>query len=307
MGQFTLGYSCWVLEIWGWAAGYVPPHAETLLSVISAAAPSPGAAPVGTSSSGAQSSWLWQFSTGPALGGVLALAAAVLAFIRLGHQVAEVRRGNNETARRNIEDQWWDTLKWTYAEAKESQAKDSTFRTVAAVNILDSLNQDHDQLTHQQQRAVRSILDIFGESKKPEVQDAVASIYGSFGRMSPFEYEQAVIGMFYGLTIPGVQMRVQVGKMDGEADLYIASNRGMVAVEIKSGDSPVGVAAAAQLLGMVNSADVPGLLITQGGITQLGQEFLENSLAPVSALQWQPGMSTEEVRNALADLLQVGS
>ncbi|MCC3302166.1 hypothetical protein [Arthrobacter sp. zg-Y895] len=120
------------------------------------------------------------------------MAAAILAFIRLGHQVDETRRGNDEIARKNGEDQWWDTLKWTYTEAKESQAKDSTFRTVAAARTLDSLNQDRGNLTVQQQRAVESILDMFGESKEPEVEDAVAPIYRSLGRIAPRELDHAV-------------------------------------------------------------------------------------------------------------------
>lgn len=219
--------------------------------------------------------------------------------------MAETKRGNNETARKNNEDQWWDTLKWTYAEAKESQATDSTFRTVAAVNILDSLNQDHDQLTPQQQRAVRSILDIFGESKKPEVRDAVAPIYGSFGATSPFEYEQAVIGMLHGLNLPGVTVRPAVLGVDGGADAYLESDSALVGVEIKSGNSPAGSAAALQLLHMVTAKGTPGLLITRTGITRAGQELLETSLAPVFAKQWQPGMATEEIRDALTDLLSV--
>lgn len=157
-----------------------------------------------------QSSWLWEFTTGPALGGVLALAAAVLAFIRLGHQVDEARRGNDEIARKNGEDRWWDTLMWTYTEAKESQAKGSTFRTVAAARILDSLNQDRGNLTVLQERAIESILDMFGESKEPEVEKAVEPIYRSLGRISPSELDHNV---FEAIGKMGLTATLEHGKV----------------------------------------------------------------------------------------------
>ena len=250
-------------------------------------------------------SWWWQFSTNPALGGVLALVAAILAFIRIGHQVAESKRGNNEIARKNSEDQWWDTLKWTYAEAKESDAKNATFRTVAAVRILSSLNQNPDHLTVQPQRAVESILDIFGSSDLPEVQDAVAPIYQS-RHESGFAFEDAVKKMLTTLNLDGAKIQ-RAGSHDMGFDFLIKSAQATVFIEAKAGQSTVGATAANQLLRTMARSQDPkntaGLLISQAGLTQLGSEIIEGAPVRVKAMRWEPGMSTGEVEEVLTHLL----
>lgn len=176
-------------------------------------------------------SWWWQFSTGPALGGFLALIAAVLAFIRIGHQFDESKRGNTEIARKNSEDQWWDTLKWT-TEAKESDTKDAAFRTVAAVRIPSSLNQRPDELTVQQQRAVESILDIFGSSDVPEVQDAVAPIYQALRHNYSVKSEDDVLKMLANLNLDGVKGQ-HTGSYDMGFDFLIQSAQTAVFIEAR--------------------------------------------------------------------------
>lgn len=150
--------------------------------------------------------WAHDFTTGAPMAGLFAVGASFVALHGINKQVRETRKANalseqavrntelahQETAKKNREDQWWDTLKWTYTEAKESELSKSTFRTVAAAKILDSLNQGRENLTVQQQRAVDSILDMFGESKEPEVQEAVAPIYRSVGRKAPNELRKEV-------------------------------------------------------------------------------------------------------------------
>ena len=296
-----------MFEFWGWMAAGLMRHSETVLAIALTTATSPAVEQTATPADNPQSSWLWQFSTGPALGGVLALAAAVLAFIRLGHQVAETKRGNDETARKNGEERWWDTLKWTYAEAKESQVKDSAFRTVAAVRILDSLNQDHDKLSVQQQRAVKSILDMFGESEESEVQEAVAPIYNSFGRMSPRQYEDAVMMMLAGLNPAGAKVQHADGFVDRE-DIIVQTAQDTVGVLVKAGDSPAGAREANDLLRVVDdsspSGATAGLLVSQAGMTQIGHEILQGSLKRVAVVRWQPGMSTGEVEDIMTNLLR---
>lgn len=88
--------------------------------------------------------------------------------------MAESKRDNDiasdanlETARKNAEERWWDTLKWVYTEAQVSttgtppENETSTFRSVAALQILASFKDDTDiKLNLRQERAVSSILTI---------------------------------------------------------------------------------------------------------------------------------------------------
>jgi hypothetical protein len=300
-----------VIESWAWVSTKLIPHAKSLHFALATPIPTPSPLQTIAAAANPGSSWLWQFSTGPALGGVLALVAAILAFIRIGHQVEETKRSNNEIARKNSEERWWDTLKWTYTEAKESEAKggkDATFRTVAAVGILDSLNQSPDDLTDQQRRAVESILNIFGSSKAPEVQDAIAPIYQSLRNESGVAaYEDEVMRMLATLNLSGVTVMRNAVTQGAEFDFLIQSAQRDLVIDVKAGKSPVGVTAVNQLLRAIARSPEPkktaGILLSRGPITAIAEEILEGSLAPAKAIRWQPGVNTPEVQNTLIRLL----
>lgn len=307
----TASINC-VIELWGWVSSDLAPHIETVYSAISTPTPTPTPAELGIGADDPQKSWWWQFSTGPALGGVLALVAAGLAFWRVGHQIqesargnaetargnAETARGNTETARKNVEERWWDTLKWTYTEAKESEATGGAFQAVAAVRILDSLNQDRDKLTVQQQRAVESILDIFGQSNTPEVQDAVAPIYTSMGRQSPHDYENAVGTMLLELE-SGVRIVRQNGGMDRGVDFDLRRGKNLLLIQTKSGGRSVGPKVVKGLHDAIEGSKDPkntaGLLITDALVSPVALKALHDANHRAAVVQWEPGMPTDDV------------
>lgn len=291
-----------MIELWGWVSSDLAPHIETVYFAISTPTPTPTPGDLGAGADDPQKSWWWQFSTGPALGGVLALGAAVLAFWRVGHQIKESARGNAETARKNVEERWWDTLKWTYTEAKESEATGGAFQAVAAVRILDSLNQDRDKLTVQQQRAVESILDIFGQSNTPEVQDAVAPIYTSLGRISPYDYENAVRTMLLGLE-NGVRIVRQSGDTDRGVDFDFRRGKKLVLIQTKSAGSPLSPKIVRGLHDAIEGSHDPkntaGLLITNAPVSSIALKMLQDAKYRAAIVRWEPGMSADKVADHL--------
>lgn len=148
----------------------------------------------------------WEALTGPPAASALAVIAALIAYTGIKKQVAESKRDNDiasdanlETARKNAEERWWDTLKWVYTEAQVSttgtppENETSTFTSVAALQILASLKDDTDiKLNLRQERAVLSILTIFEGSQDPKVQNAAAPIRRSFGDLTDRAYQNAV-------------------------------------------------------------------------------------------------------------------
>lgn len=288
--------------MWGWLANEFMPQMHSLLAHLPATSTAPPADQAPSASDSSQDSWWWQFSTGPALGGVLALAAAILAFVRLGHQVAETRRGNDLTARKNSDDQWWDTLKWTYTEAKDSQSEGSTFRTVAAARILDSLNHNHDQLTVQQQRAVESILDMFAESNEPEVQEAVAPIYQSFGRISVSKLEEDVFATIANMALPHFTIDLERShhfanqKASWDAVL-VASNAQEVIIEVSSNYRFFKLN---RLVEYVNEApNRRAVVVTDQGITSQQYEAIRAKTSRISTVAWNEQNAAKELEHMI--------
>lgn len=302
-----------MIELSGWVSSELMPHVVTVFSAFSTEPPTPSIAPMPASANVPDTSWWWEFSTGPALGGVLALAAAVLAFIRLGHQVAETRRGNTETARKNSEEQWWDTLKWTYTEAKDSQSNAGPFQAVAAVRILDSLNQEHDRLSPQQQRAVESILDIFGESAEPEVQEAVAPLYESFGRISPgtakittstSEYLDELHGILNSL---GLGMEIQ-REEDQPYDLLLKyRDRYVVVIAKVAAMSGSVMPLVAELGDAIQSSPSPdetsALIISMAPLRPNFRKSLDG--AGIAVVPWIQGFPVDDLEQILKDSLKI--
>lgn len=298
-----------MIELWGWVSSEITPHMETVYSLVSA----PSLPPVQTTvpSDDQTTSWWWQFSTGPALGGVLALGAAVLAFIRIGHQVAATKVANTETARKNSEEQWWDTLKWTYTEAKDSKTNSGPFQEVAAVRILESLNHEHDQLTVQQKEAIESIRDIFGQSQKPEVLEAVAPLYQSFGRISPQTYENDFLKVLGALNIGDITVETADG--DGY-DLLLKSGAKSVVIELRHNSAPVQPSIAARIVarlvqGIANSPDpknTAGLLVTMNGVSTSTNKIIAEASERVSlaTVPWSPGENPAQLKEVLTGLLK---
>ncbi|MGP5688006.1 restriction endonuclease [Glutamicibacter ardleyensis] len=293
-----------MIDLLGLIATRIAAHLGALESV----GPSPSSLPATCENTAQSSSWIWQFSTGPALAGVLALAAAFLAFVRLGHQITETRNGNQELARRNEEEQWWDTLKWTYVEAKDSLKNDGPFQTVAAVRILDSLNQDN--LTDQQKRAVESIMDIFGESEKPEVIEAVTPLYEAFGKPSPpsyFVYEEQFSDLLQRLNLGTLSERM--GPRFGSGfDFLVESGEESVAILLKMSSRPIGVRAVRELIGsLVTSSEAnitAALIVTPHGLNTQATASLKQSPVKIMDVQWELGAPAGEVEKAITELLK---
>lgn len=257
--------------------------------------------------------WLRTFSTSPAAAGVLALGAAILAYVRVGHQLAESRRANNEIARKNNQDQWWDTLKWAYTEAKESAGTSlagdgATFRTVAAVGILDSLNQDQEALTEQQRKAVRSILDMFGQSDRPEVQEAVAPIYEALGRESPTQhFRRELFDEIEKMALGSVKRQVTSyagGRRFIWDGVVSGPNGNEVIVE---GVNREGDAATRVIDRMTDyfkhDHETPVLVVTASRISSQAAELARASEQRILTVTWKPGESTVLLREKLLYLL----
>lgn len=283
---------------------------HSLLAHLPATSTAPPVDQAPSASDTSQDSWWWQFSTGPALGGVLALAAAILAFVRLGHQVAETRRGNDLTARKNSDDQWWDTLKWTYTEAKDSQSEGSTFRTVAAARILDSLNHDRDNLTVQQQRAVESILDMFAESKEPEVQEAVAPIYRSLGRMSENILAESVLDAIQGMPLQfSVDTERSAAFSQKQSAIWdavlVAPNGNEVILETSS---KYRGGRFSRVIDYVNQEPRRwGIIITERGLTPSQIAEIQSRAARISTLTWASPTAAHQLQYVLSAAFENGS
>lgn len=169
--------------------------------------------------------WLHDFTTGPGMAGIFAVVAAGIAYRGIKQQVdktAEANRNvataNEETARKNRDDQWWATLKWTYEEAKESPNGQTTaFQSIAAAQILTSLNDAPELLSVQQRRAVEAIGNIFDRSRNPEVRGAVRPIFEASGVTAPSEYADALALALQQLTFRSAVTIRRSGSFDVSA------------------------------------------------------------------------------------------
>ena len=153
---------------------------------------------------------------------------------------------NSETARKNAEEQWWDTLKWVYAEAQVSttgaapENETSSFRSVAALQILASLKDDTDaKLNLRQERAVSSILSIFEGSQDPKVQNAAAPIRRSFGDLTYRAYQNAVAAALDEIDLGSdVMLRrnvsLQAGQTALKADFLLSTTGREVIVDLRN-------------------------------------------------------------------------
>ncbi|WP_208739471.1 hypothetical protein [Arthrobacter agilis] len=153
--------------------------------------------------------WARDFSTGAPMAGLFAIGASFVALHGINKQVKATRTANDlteesvknaqaaniETAEKNRQSQWWDTLKWTYTEAKaSSDGSASPLQSGAAARILGALKAEPN-LKPLQDQAADSILKIFGQSDQAEVQEAVRPIYEAMDSVAPAVYADAVENM----------------------------------------------------------------------------------------------------------------
>lgn len=223
---------------------------------------------------------------------------------------------HRETARKNTADEWWDTLKWVYTEAKESTTDKNTFKAVAAARILQSLNQDHKKLTSLQKGAVESISDMFAEAQQPEVQEAISPVYESFGKVSPFDYEQAVA-----LALASARLIVKTGQVEAGQQHIPVEGGGFFAdfvwnlpekqkwiIEAKNNTRPLTLKSIQSFLTAVQSGQgvTAGLLVCQGGVTPGTQRAIEtNYPGNVAIVQWKVGDGLHDLIGAIRKLSSV--
>lgn len=142
-----------------------------------------------------------RFITGPAVAGLGALGAALLVLRGTNKTVARAKEANDETARKNEEDQWWSTLQWAYEQASNTDSSSSSdFREKAVLGIFESLAATP-ELSPTRLAALENIKSVFkekeGDANSAELQNLARALEAQRSGVAPLGLRQTRDSLSY--------------------------------------------------------------------------------------------------------------